>query len=198
MQFFFKKRSNNLFFVKITNNICPRRCVFKFCNHKNFFRPIWSVTFCKNVSIWPYSNNIINFKFRIFIINPFTKSNLCNWFYINRVDFNFLWYVLLYIFPLSSNLLIYSFFDIEVIYLWISFFMVLINFLGTTNFPSLCIDYISIAKLTAFICPCFVWVAIWFFSIFLKSISNCNTYFIFQTNNACVFTGNIKKNSFSY
>ena len=106
----------------------------------------------------------------------------------------FLWYVLLYIFPLSSNLLIYSFFDIEVIYLWISFFMVLINFLGTTNFPSLCIDYISIVKLTAFICPCFVWVAIWFFSIFLKSISNCNTYFIFQTNNACVFTGNIKKN----
>ena len=35
---------------------------------KKIFRPTWSVTFCKNIFIFWYSNNITNFKFRIFII----------------------------------------------------------------------------------------------------------------------------------
>ena len=31
--------------IKITNNMCPRNSIFNFFNHKNFFRPIWSVIF---------------------------------------------------------------------------------------------------------------------------------------------------------
>ena len=41
LQFFFVKRSNNFFTVKITNNICSRHSILNFFNHKNFFWPIW-------------------------------------------------------------------------------------------------------------------------------------------------------------
>ena len=46
------------------------------------------------------------------------------------------------IFTISSNLSIYTFFDIEVIYLYILFFdKVLINLSATRDFHSLCIEY---------------------------------------------------------
>ena len=48
LQFFFVECTNNFLSIKIINDICP--CLFfHFCNVKNLFRPIWSVTFCKNV-----------------------------------------------------------------------------------------------------------------------------------------------------
>ena len=40
-----------------------------FFNHKNSFRPIWCVTFWKNMFIFWNSNNITNFKFRIYLID---------------------------------------------------------------------------------------------------------------------------------
>ena len=53
-----------------------------------------------------------------------------------------LWHVLLYSSTISYNLLIYTFFDIEVMYMWILAFKVLINLSATTDFTSLCIEYI--------------------------------------------------------
>ena len=48
LQFFYVKHSNNLSTIKLTNKICPQHSIFNFFNHKNFFRPIRSVTFCKS------------------------------------------------------------------------------------------------------------------------------------------------------
>ena len=54
-------------------------------------------------------------------------------------------HMLLYLLTISSNLLIYMFFDIEVIYSYILLFKVLINLSATADFPSLCVEYISIS-----------------------------------------------------
>ena len=59
-----------------------------FFNYKNFFRPIWSIEFRKNVFAFWYSNMINNLKFRIFIINFFARVNMCTTFNIRRLDFN--------------------------------------------------------------------------------------------------------------
>ena len=56
-----------------------------------------------------------------------------------------LWYVLFYSFIISSNLSIYTFFDTEVMYLQILVFKVLMNLSAATDFPYLCIEYISIS-----------------------------------------------------
>ena len=55
-----------------------------------------------------------------------------------------LWYVLLYLLTILFNLSIYTFFYIKVIYLQILFFKILINLSATTDFTSLCIEYISV------------------------------------------------------
>ena len=50
LQLFFIKRFNNFFSsVKITKNVCPWHNVFNFFNHKNYFRLICNIGFCKNV-----------------------------------------------------------------------------------------------------------------------------------------------------
>ena len=59
-QFFFVKLFKNFFVLKITNYVHVGRSVFNFFNHKNFFRPIWDIAFCKNVFIFWYSNNTTN------------------------------------------------------------------------------------------------------------------------------------------
>ena len=85
---FFVKYSTNLFSIRIVNNICPWHSIFNFLTHKNFFRPIWSVTFWKNIFIVQYSNKMANFKIWIFIINFFTRVNICVLFYISRFHFD--------------------------------------------------------------------------------------------------------------
>ena len=80
------KCSNNFFSVKIINNICPQHSYFNFFNYKNFWRPIWGVTFSKKNFFW-YSNNS-NFKFRNFIINFFSRASIRVWFYLNRFHFS--------------------------------------------------------------------------------------------------------------
>ena len=124
--------------------ICPWSSVFNFFNHKNYFRRIWNIAFYKNVLIFWYSNNITSFKSRILIINFFTKFDICAWFYVNRFSFNFAM-VCIIISTISSNLSIYTFFDIEVMYLEIIFIKVLINFSTTTDYPSLFVEYISMS-----------------------------------------------------
>ena len=88
LQFFFITRSINFFSIKIINNMCLSHSIFNFFNYRNFFRPIRSVTLCKNVFIFGYPNYITNFKFRTFTINFFTRVNICVWFYISRFHFN--------------------------------------------------------------------------------------------------------------
>ena len=56
--------------------------------YKTFFRPIWSVSFSKNVSVFLNSYMITNFKFRIFIINFITRANICFIFNINMFHLN--------------------------------------------------------------------------------------------------------------
>ena len=67
---------------------CPQQSIFYFFNHKSFLRPVWNTVFCQIVFIFSYSNNITNFKVRIFIIYFFNRVNTCVLFYINKFHFN--------------------------------------------------------------------------------------------------------------
>ena len=119
LQLFFIKCSNNFFTIKIINNICPWNCIFNFTNNKNFFRPIWHVSFSKNIFIFRNSYVIINFKFWIFIVNFFFEINLCTIFNIIRFHLNyfmiciiiFIYYIIqfldIHIFRYRSHVFIY-------------------------------------------------------------------------------------------
>ena len=90
----------------------------------------------QNVFIFWYPHIITNGKFRIFKIVFFINFNIYFWFYIRRLYFN------------SSIIFIvvfFIFFDVEVLYLQILFFRILINLSPTTGFPSLFVEYIAIS-----------------------------------------------------
>ena len=84
------------------------------------------------------------------------------------------------------------------------FLKVLINLLATTNVSSLCVEYISIVFLSShgFIDLLYnllpfsthILFGLWLDSseIFWKALVIIMPYFIFQSNNACIFTENIK------
>ena len=137
LQFFFIKCSNNFFTIKIINNICPWNCIFNFTNNKNFFRPVWCVSFSKNIFVFWNSYIIANNKLRIFIINLIFKINTCIVFNINRFHLNCSAVCII-------CTLIYTVFDIDVMYLYILVFKVLINLSATIYFPSFCTEKISI------------------------------------------------------
>ena len=80
---------------------------------------------------------ITNLKLRIFIIIFYIK--LIYVLQFASAGFILMVYVLLHSLSITSNLSIYTFFVMEVIYLLILFFNVLINLSGTANFPSLCL-----------------------------------------------------------
>ena len=63
-------------------------CLFYFFNHKDFFRPIGSVSFTKNTFVFWHFYMIANFKFRIFTINFFTRVNKGITFNINGFHIN--------------------------------------------------------------------------------------------------------------
>ena len=119
--FFFAIFSNNFFPIKNINDLCPQLNIFKCFSCKNFSGLIWNVTFCKNIFTFWYSNIISNFKFRIFINNSFTRVNISVWFYITGFILIVLWYVLLSLLTISSNLLF-----IHILWYWSH---LLINFL---------------------------------------------------------------------
>ena len=137
-EFFFVKHPNKFFACKISNKKCLRSSTFNFCKNKNFFRPIWNIAVCENVFIFWYSNNISNFKFRIFIINFLIRINICVWFYINRLPC-FLFY--------DTYCSIY-YHDTHFWYcshiLKNLFLKVLIDFSAATDFLSLFFEYTSI------------------------------------------------------
>ena len=85
LQFFFIKTSSNWFTIQVTNHKSPRNCVFTFTNNKNFFRPILSVPFSKNVSVFWNPNMVTNFNFMFGYIRIFTAFSIrircnVNWF----------------------------------------------------------------------------------------------------------------------
>ena len=86
-------------------------------NQKNFFRPICSVTFCKNVFIFWYSYMMNNFSLGSSSLFSTPKSKYV--FDVTSIGFILivLLYVILYSLTISSNLSIYTFFDIEFKYL---------------------------------------------------------------------------------
>ena len=88
LQFFFIKCSNNFFAIEIINSICPWNCVFNFFYYKTFFRPVWCVSFSKNIFVFRNSYIIANFKYRIIIINFFFKINICITLNSNRFRLN--------------------------------------------------------------------------------------------------------------
>ena len=79
---------NYFFTIEIINKICSWNYIFNFTNNKNFFRPVWCVSFSKNVFVFRNSSIIANFKFRIFIINLFLKINICIIFNISQSHLN--------------------------------------------------------------------------------------------------------------
>ena len=88
LQFFFIKCSNSFFTIKITNNICPLNRVLTPLITKNFFRSIWSISFCKNTFVFLFSCNIINLKSWIFIIRINIVFNIITRLNISRFHFN--------------------------------------------------------------------------------------------------------------
>ena len=93
----------------ITNNIWPWYSIFNFFDYNNFFRPIWSVTFCKKTLIFfdiltwfLYLFPTLNFG--IFFISFNMKVNI-------RICLNImivLWYLLLYLSIIWFDLLTYT------------------------------------------------------------------------------------------
>ena len=111
---------------------------FDFFNYKSFFWPIWCVSFCKNIFVFGNSYMIINFKFRIFIINCFDRVNICILLYVSLtlVIFN-IW------FNLNCSMVCIFVFIYYIIYTlfwyWSHVFVdfslkVLINLSATTDF----------------------------------------------------------------
>ena len=107
LQFFFIKHPN--FFFTVNVFYCIRSL------YSNFIFFVWSVIFGKNVFIFWYSYMITNFKFRIFITT--LKSIYVLDFTSKAFISTVLWYALLHSVTISSNLSIYTFLDIAVIYL---------------------------------------------------------------------------------
>ena len=78
LQFFFVKCSNNFFTFKITDNLALKYSIFNF-DSKTFLKPIWSVTYCKNI----FYVDILFFFFMKFIF-------FFNKFYFLVIDLYFL------------------------------------------------------------------------------------------------------------
>ena len=96
-QFFFVQCSNNFFSIKIINNISIWHSIFNFFNHKNFFRPIWNVT-----------SPILNLG-SLLLISLLESIYVFHFTSAGFILFD-IWYLLLYLLTISSNLSIYKFF----------------------------------------------------------------------------------------
>ena len=140
MQFFLIKHSNNFFSIKFFLYICQRykrHSISYFFKCKTFFRIIWSVIVSKNVFFILISLHGDQLQ----VYNPpdyfiYQSQYLCLHLY-DLLSTGFvligLWYVLLYLLTISSNLSIYTFCDMEDIkILW--YFMVLKNQSAATYF----------------------------------------------------------------
>ena len=113
LQFVFIKRFNNFFSNNSFWHICSWNSIFKFFNNKIFFRSICRVTFCKNIFLFWYSYMVTNLKFRIFLRS---KSIYVFEYISTSFILIILCYMLLYLLTVSFNLSIYTFLDIEDIF----------------------------------------------------------------------------------
>ena len=139
------KCSHNFFTFEIANDICPRN---KTLISVISFRPIWNVTFCKNVFTLWYPYMITNFELRIFFVILPIEINICPSLYINRLHFGCaIISIIEFINCTIQFIYICTAFDTEVICLEILFFKILITFSGITDSLSLCVEYISIPHL---------------------------------------------------
>ena len=94
----FHKTFQKFFSIKVFCYTRQKNSISNYFNCKNFFRPIWSVKFCKNVFIFLYSYIITNFKFRLLFIIFYNKVNIRAWIYIKKLHFNVsITYIVLFI-----------------------------------------------------------------------------------------------------
>ena len=100
-------REKYLYFFKITKSLQTN------LEHN---RLIWSITFGKNVLYFDIIIWSPNLDFGVFIINFYTKVIICAGLYIN-----FVWYILLYSFTISSNLSRNKFFGRYWIHIFVYF-----------------------------------------------------------------------------
>ena len=200
LQFVFVKISSLLRSL-LTSVISQVHSIFKFFNHKNFFRPIWSVNICKNIFIFWYCNNITNFKFRIFTLTSLLESK--NVFDLISTGFILivLWYVLLYLLTISSNLSIYIFLILKSrIYKfcflrlqWIFQWQQIFFDYALNTFPyhySAKIISLIYCKIHCLLLSIFYLVCGLPVKVFLKSISNCN-FLSFKGITHAIFAINI-------
>ena len=97
----FWKCSKNFFSIKITNKICPRHCIFNFFNLKNFFIPIWSVTFCQSILyFYILTISLILNLGSLLLISLLEPMYLLD-FTLAGFILIVLWYVLLYLLTIS-------------------------------------------------------------------------------------------------
>ena len=111
LQFLLRKHSKNFFIVRITNKVYLQNNVFNFFNYKNFVRPLWSVTFCKNV-----------FYVLIFLHGCQFQIQILYQYFLNQRQYTYLIFnlagsiliviqnILLYSLTILSKLLIYTIF----------------------------------------------------------------------------------------
>ena len=74
LQFFFIKCSNNFFTLRSLITYVHGTVFLTLLITKTFFRPIWCVSFSKNIFVFRNSYIITNFKYWIFIINFFFQN----------------------------------------------------------------------------------------------------------------------------
>ena len=115
LQFFFHKMFQWILHHLDHSNICPWNCIFNFFNHKNFFRSIWCVSFTKNIFVFGNSYMIPPLDlWSLLECNSAECDSIKSIYVLSLTSTGLilmaLWYVLLYSFAISSNLLIYTFF----------------------------------------------------------------------------------------
>ena len=84
---------------------------FYFFDQKDFLRPIWCVELCKIVFVFWYSHMITYFEFRIFVVILNTIFNISIWLTSAGFILIVRRYVMLHLSTISSNFLMYTFFD---------------------------------------------------------------------------------------
>ena len=125
-----------------------------------------------------------------------TRVNICTWFTSEGFIFIVLWYVLLYLLTISSNSSILKSYTYK-------FYNVLINLVATTDFSSLCVEYISISFFSNYDfidllqnslpLSTRILFRLWSdsFKMFWKALAILILFFIFPSNGPCIFAINI-------
>ena len=147
LQFFFVKRSNNFFAFKTTNihywlkiTTVQRTVFLTFLITKTSPDQLGTWFLAKMLLYFDILTWLPSLNFGIFLLFSLLKPIYMLSFTSASFFLMVLWDMVLYLWTMSSNLSIYTFFDIEVLY----YIFVLINLSARTDFPPLCVEYSSI------------------------------------------------------